>query len=225
MAAFLSPSHAVKWGEGTKRMSMTLTFDEQLVSGPVRLRLPNMTAEKFWRFAKQNEGIKTEMTMDGDLIAYYPTGGGSGVSNIKLSRLLDEWAEADGTGVAFDSSTLFVLPEGARRSPDAAWLRKDRWETLSEEDQEKPVPFAPDFAAEILSPTDSLTETQAKMEEYRTNGVRLGWLIDRTNRVVYIYRPDRAVQILDDPATVPGDPELPGFNLDMSVVFPRRRTR
>ncbi len=207
-------------------MTFILDFDADVATGPVRFRLPDMTPEKFWRFARRNEGIKTEMTMDGEMIAYSPTGGGSGVSNIKLSRLLDEWSERNGTGIAFDSSTLFVLPNGARRSPDAAWVTNARWDALSDEEQERPVPFAPDFAAEILSPTDSLTETQAKMAEYKANGVRLGWLIDRTRRVVYIYRPGTAdPEVLDNPASVSGDPELPGLSLDMSLIFPRPRTR
>lgn len=206
-------------------MSFTLTFDEELANGPVRLRLPDMTPEKFWRFAKQNEGMKTEMSMDGELIIYSPTGGGSGVSNTALTTELGIWTRTDGTGTAFDSSTLFVLPNGARRSPDAAWGTNAKWDALSDEEQEKPVPFAPDFAAEILSPTDSLTETQAKMKEYKANGVRLGWLIDRKKRKVYIYRPSTAdPEVLDDPATVSGDPEMSGFTLDMRLIFPRRRT-
>ena len=161
--------------------------------------------------------------MNGDLIVYSPTGGGSGLSNTNLTCDLNIWVRQLGTGYVFDSSTLFVLPNGARRSPDAAWVTSDRWDALSEEEQEKPVPFAPDFAAEILSPNDSLTETQAKMEEYLANGVHLGWLIDRTNRKAYIYRPGQAVEILDDPETLSGDPELSGFCLDMSRIFPRRR--
>jgi Uma2 family endonuclease len=125
--------------------------------------------------------------------------------------------------VVFDSSTLFILPNGARRSPDAAWVTHARWDVLSDAEQDKPVPLAPDFALEILSPTDSLTETQAKMEEYKANAVRLGWLIDPKTRKVYIYRPGAAdPEILDDPQTVSGDPELLGFVLDMNRVFPRR---
>ncbi|MBC8134813.1 MAG: Uma2 family endonuclease [Fibrella sp.] len=185
-----------------------------------------MTPEKFWLFARQNEGLKTEMTTDGELIAYSPTGGSTGYSNTKFTRFIDEWAEADGTGVVFDSSTLFILPNGARRSPDAAWVTNTRWNALSADDQDKPVPLAPDFALEILSPTDSLTETQTKMEEYKANGVRLGWLVDPKTRKVYVYRPGTAeAEVLDDPQTVPGDPELPGFMLDMNRVFPRRAPR
>ena len=206
-------------------MSFTLTFDEETAAGgAVRLWVPNMTDEKFWRFAKQHQEAKIEMSPRGEVLFYYPTGGGSGASNSDLTTELNLWARRDGTGRTFDSSTLFVLPNGAKRSPDAAWVTKDRWDALSDEEKEKPVPFAPDFAAEILSPTDSLSETQAKMEEYRANGVRLGWLIDRKARKVYIYRPGTtAPETLDDPATVSGDPELPDFSLDMSLIFPPRR--
>lgn len=207
-------------------MSFTLTFDDEMAAGgAVRLWVPNMTDEKFWQFAKQHQEAKIEMSPRGEVLFYYPTGGGSGASNSDLAIELGIWARRDGTGRTFDSSTLFVLPNGAKRSPDAAWVTNAKWDALSDEEQEKPVPFAPDFAAEILSPTDSLTETQAKMEEYKANGVRLGWLIDRKNRKVYIYRPSIAdPEVLDDPATVSGDPEMSGFTLDMSLIFPRRRT-
>lgn len=200
-------------------MFFTLTIGDELATGFVRLRLPDMSAEKFWQFAKDNREVKVEMTMDGELIAYYPTGGGSGFSNSNLLYALTGWARQNGSGVVFDSSTLFVLPNGARRSPDAAWVTRARWDALSEEEQEKRVPFAPDFAVEILFPIDSLAETQAKMEEYRTNGVRLGWLTDRKARNVYIYRPGDEVEVLDDTVTVAGDPELPGFVLDTDGIF------
>lgn len=101
-------------------MSFTLTIGDELATGFVRLRLHDMTAEKFWQFAKDNEQIRIEMTMDGELIAYYPTGGGSGYSNNNFLYEITAWARQDGTGVVFDSSTLFVLPNGAKRSPDAA---------------------------------------------------------------------------------------------------------
>lgn len=204
-------------------MSFTLSIGDEVASGFVRLRVPDMNPEKFWQFARQNEGLKTEMSTDGELIVYSPTGGSAGYSNTKFIRFLDEWAEADDAGVVFNSSTLFVLPNGARRSPDASWVAKSRWEALSKEDQDKPVPFAPDFALEILSPTDSLTETQAKMEEYQASGVGLGWLVDPKTRRVYIYRAGTAdPEILDDPLSLSGDPDLAGFVLDMNRVFPRR---
>ena len=206
-------------------MSFTLTFGEELANGSVRLRLPDMTPEKFWRFARQNEEVRAELDPDGSVMVRPKNGGNGGIINAKFSSKLQLWTRHDRTGIAFGSSTLFILPNGARRSPDAAWVTSARWDALTDEEQETPVPFAPDFAAEILSPTDSLTEMQAKMEEYKANGVRLGWLIDRKNRKVYIYRPNVAdPEILDEPGTVSGDPELPGFTLDMSLIFPRRRT-
>ncbi len=162
-----------------------------------------------------------EMGGGGEIIAYSPTGGRSGASNSDLNTELTIWSRRDGTGRTFDSSTLFVLPTGAKRSPDAAWVLRTRWNALSAAEKEKPVPFAPDFAVEILSPTDSLTETREKMDEYMANGVRLGWLIDRLKRVVYIYRPNITdPEVFTDPATVSGDPDLSGFVLDMSLIFP-----
>ncbi|MBC8141002.1 MAG: Uma2 family endonuclease [Armatimonadetes bacterium] len=184
-----------------------------------------MTTETFMQFAHSNEGARMEMSGHGEIIAYSPTGGGSGASNSDLAIELGLWARRDATGRTFDSSTLFVLPNGAKRSPDAAWVLLSRWNALSATEKEKPVPFLPDFAVEILSPTDSLTETQDKMAEYMANGVRLGWLIDRLKHTVYIYRPNVAdPEVLTDPATVSGDPELPGFVLDMSLIFPQRQT-
>ncbi len=206
-------------------MSLTIVFNEELTHGSVRLRVPGMSPEKFWRFARQNEEVRCEMAANGDVMIRPCNGGNGGSINAHFIARLGAWARRDGTGTAFASMTLFDLPNGARRSPDAAWVTNARWNALSDAEKEKPVPFAPDFAAEILSPTDSLTETQAKMEEYKANGVRLGWLIDRLKRTVYIYRPGTAAaEVLDDPATVSGDPELPGFSLDMSLIFPPRRT-
>lgn len=206
-------------------MSFTLTFDEELANGSVRLRLPDMTPEKFWRFSEQNEEVRAELDSDGTVTVRQKNGGNGGIISASFSSELQRWTRHDGTGTAFGFSTLFLFPNRALRSPDAAWITNVRWDALSDEEQEKPVPFAPDFAVEILSPTDSLAETQAKMEEYKANGVRLGWLIDRKNRKVYIYRPNVAdPEIRDDPASVSGDPELPGFSLAMSLIFPRRRT-
>jgi Uma2 family endonuclease len=200
-------------------MQTVIDIGDVLKYGSARLCLPRMTQDEFWRFCQRNPELNVELNADGDLIFYSPTGAGTGHRNIALSRYLDEWAERDGGGLAFDSSTLFVLPNGAERSPDAAWVRRDRWDTLSTEQQEQPAPLCPDFVVELMSPSDRLAETQAKMDEYLANGARLGWLIDRKNHTVHVYRPGRPVEILPDPASVSGDPELPGFVLDLRRIF------
>lgn len=148
-----------------------------------------------------------------------PTGTGTGRRNFKLSQQLANWADQDGTGIGFDSSTGFTLPNGATLSPDAAWIKLDRWNTLSEAQQEKFAPISPDFVAELRSPNDSLKALQAKMQEYIDNDVKLGWLIDPKYKKVYIYRPQVTVEYLEDPATVSGEPVLPEFVLNLSRVW------
>jgi Uma2 family endonuclease len=148
-----------------------------------------------------------------------PAGGESGSRNAEIVRQLGNWTMGNGTGVLFDSSSGFTLPNGALRSPDAAWVRRDRLAALSAAERERFLPLCPDFVVELMSPSDSLTETQAKMDEYLANGARLGWLIDRKNRRVLVYRPDQLFETLDDSAQISGDPVLPGFVLDLNPIF------
>jgi len=130
-----------------------------------------------------------------------------------------QWAKADGTGIAFSSSTGFVLPNGAERSPDLAWVRRARWEALSQDERERFPPLCPDFVGEIRSRSDRLSRLQEKMQEYIDNGARLGWLLDPLERKVHVYRPGEPVVCLDDPETISGDPVLPGFTLHVQQLF------
>lgn len=157
-------------------MTLTIDLGDLLAEGHATLRLPRISQDKFWKFCQRNPELNVELSADGDLIFYPPTGGGTGNRNSHITRYLDEWAETDGSGIAFDSSTMFVLPNGANRSPDAAWVRADCWNALTTDEQEAFVPLCPDFVIELMSPSDRLGETQAKMDEYLANGVRLGWL-------------------------------------------------
>ena len=143
-----------------------------------------------------------------------PTGGQSGRRNFNLTASFGGWVKADGTGMGFDSSTGFVLPNGATRSPDVAWVKLSRWNALTEKEQKKFPPLCPDFVVELRSETDSLPELLAKMEEYMKNGAQLGWLLDPLEKKVYIYRPGVEVECLDNPAAVSGDPLLAGFVLN-----------
>nr|MBA2277271.1 Uma2 family endonuclease [Chloroflexia bacterium] len=129
------------------------------------------------------------------------------------------WAKRDGTGVSYDSSGGFTLPNGATLAPDASWVRRSRLETLSAEDIEKYLPLCPDFVIELRSPSDQLRTVRHKMREWIDNGARLGWLIEPFSKRVEIFRPDAPVQRLDAPAMVSGDPVLPGFELEMREIW------
>ena len=178
-----------------------------------------LTDEQFFELCQINRGLRIERTAKGELIIIPPTGTGTGGRNFKLTVQLGIWVEQDGTGIGFDSSTGFKLPNGAERSPDASWVKLERWNALSEEQQEKFAPICPDFVVELRSPTDSLKVLQDKMQEYIDNGALLGWLIDRKQRQVYIYRPQQPVECLENPENVSGDPVLTGFVLNLSKIW------
>lgn len=139
--------------------------------------------------------------------------------NLGLAGRFWAWLEQDGTGTGFDSSTGFVLPNGAERSPDLAWVRLERWDALTREQREKFPPLCPDFVLGLRSPSDDLAELLAKMDEYIENGASLGWLIDPQTRRVHVYRPGREPEVLDDPVRVSGDPTLPGFVIELDKIW------
>ncbi|MEM6434532.1 MAG: Uma2 family endonuclease [Cyanobacteria bacterium P01_D01_bin.115] len=178
-----------------------------------------LTENQFYDLCRANPDIKIERTASGELLFMPPTGGETGKRNAKLISRFVVWSEATNLGEVFDSSTCFKLPNGADRSPDVAWVRRDHWETLPLAAREKFPPIAPDFVLELMSPSDDLTTAQAKMVEYGESGVRLGWLIDRKQRRVWIYRAAEAPQLLDEPTTLSGAPVLPDFTLDTSIVW------
>ncbi len=148
-----------------------------------------------------------------------PTGGETGNRNFEIAAEFAIWNRQYRLGVCFDSSTCFKLPNGADRSPDISWIKQERWDTLTPEQKEKFPPIAPDFVLELMSPTDSLNKTQEKMQEYMKNEVRLGWLIDRKTRRVEIYRLGQAVEVLEFPTELSGDDVLPGFALNLEIVW------
>lgn len=175
--------------------------------------------DEFLQLSRDNQDVQIEMTKDGDLIIMPGTGGLTGRKNSRIIRRLDEWAEEDGTGVTFDSDTIFCLPNGAKKIPDASWVSNEKWDALSEEEQDRIVPFAPDFAIELRSRTDSVKDLQEKMQEYIENGVSLGWLIDATERKVYVYRPNAEVEVLENPSEISGEPLLQGFTLNLKEIW------
>jgi Uma2 family endonuclease len=175
--------------------------------------------EEFAELCRLNPELQIERTSEGELVIVAPTGGKTGIRNAKVTVAFGLWAERDGTGQNFDSSTLFSLPNGARRSPDLSWIRNERWEALSPQQQEQFPPPCPDFVVELRSKTDSLKSLTEKMEEYIANGAELGWLIDPLERKVHIYRPGLASEILNDPETVSGEPLLKDFVLEVRSLW------
>ncbi|MEG4106694.1 Uma2 family endonuclease [Microcoleus sp. S13_C5] len=193
-----------------------------MLSSTIVLRIPpklQMTDDEFFEFCQINSELRIERNKSGELLIMPPTGGTTGNRSGSVFGELYIWARQDGTGMCFDSSTGFKLSMGDR-SPDASWIKLERWNTLSPEQQDKFPPICPDFVVELRSASDNLKPLQDKMQEYmREPGVQLGWLIDRKNRRVYIYRPGLPEECLENPATVSGDPVLPGFVLNMSKIW------
>jgi Uma2 family endonuclease len=181
---------------------------------PIRLHVPptaRMDDAQFFAFCQANKDLRIERTAQGDIEIMPPTGGLSGSRNAYITRALGNWAEAEGSGEVFDSSTGFRLADGATRSPDAAWVRRERLARLSAEEKQRFLPLAPDFVIELASRTDDLQQLEAKMKEYIDNGVRLGWLIVPEPRRVLVYEPSGPVRELREPAEISADDVLPGF--------------
>ena len=194
----------------------------QTESVPLTVNLPSiksMSVEQFYEFCQANRDLRIERSASGEVIIMPPAFSDTGNRNIKIAQQLANWAEQDGTGETFDSSAGFTLPNGATRSPDASWIKLERWNALSEEQKASFAPICPDFVIELRSKSDTLSGLQDKMQEYIDNGTSLGLLIDRKNRKVYIYRPNQEPEILDNPETVSGDPVLPGFALRMAKIW------
>jgi Uma2 family endonuclease len=184
--------------------------------GPALARL---TDDEFYEFCRLNRDLRIESTPDGDLTIMPPTGGDTGRRNAVVTAQLVVWSQRNGTGVAFDSSTGFRLPNGAKRSPGSAWVAKERWEALTAAQRAKFPPLAPDFVVELRSTSDPIEVLQAKMEEYIENGVRLAWLIDPTTRRVWIYRFGGSAEELDAPRRLYGEAVLEGFELSLDAVW------
>jgi len=178
-----------------------------------------LTDEQFFQLCQENENIRLERTAKGELIIMSPAGGEASNRNAGLTAQTWIWNEQNKLGKVFDSSTGFKLPNGANRAPDASWVILERWNALTSEQKKKFPPICPDFVVELMSPSDSLKETQDKMKEYRDNGARLGWLLNRKSRQVEIYRPGAEVEVLDSPATLSGEDVLPGFVLSLESIW------
>lgn len=191
-------------------------------SVPVRLDLGEalrLSDDELFELCARNRDLRIERTAEGDLIVMTPAGFKTGNRNAKITAALTIWAEAEGSGVAVDSSTGFRLPNGAMRAPDAAWVRSSRLESVPVDEQEKFLPLTPDFVIELISPSDEVADVQAKMQEYVAGGTQLGWLIDPFGKRVYVYRPGAVAEVLEQPSELSGDPELPGFAFDLRPIW------
>lgn len=178
-----------------------------------------LTPEQFETLVRQNRDLRLEMSAGGELIIMPPTGGETGNRNFELAGQLGLWNRQTGLGKAFDSSTGFILPNGARRSPDMSWIPLERWQALSDQQRRKFLPLCPDFAVELLSDTDDRRDTQAKMQEYLANGLRLGWLIIPETKEVEIYRRQQDVEYLTEAIALSGEDVLPGFIVNLTPIW------
>lgn len=200
---------------------MTQSISPQEITPLVLQMSPaiEMTDEQFFTFCQQNRNYQIERTATGEITIMPPTGSETGNRNFDLIVQLGIWTRQNGTGIGFDSSAGFTLPNGTIKSSDAAWIKLEKWQNLTPEQQQNFAPICPDFIVELRSPSDNLQTLKDKVQEYIDNGTSLGLLIDRKNCQVYIYRPNSQIECLDNPSTINCEPVLPGFVLDLSTIW------
>ena len=187
----------------------------------LRIRLAESVEEmraRFEGFVSQNPELNVEQESSGEIVIMSPTGAEGSSANSEITCQLTSWSRNTG-GKTFDSSAMFVFANGAKRSPDAAWIAQERWETVPLVDRKKFPHIAPDFVVELRSETDRLAVLQAKMQEYIDNGVRLGWLIDPLEKRVHVYCADAQPVVFENPQSVSGDDVLKGFVLELARIF------
>ena len=185
----------------------------------LNFRSEKLTEKQFETLCQNHPDLKFEMSAEGELIIVPPTSPEAGWKNCDLIIDVGNWSRKDKTGIVFDSSTMFTLPNGAKRSPDVSWMTKEKWNSLSNKEKQTFSKIVPDFVIELRSPTDSLKPIQNKMAEYLENGVKLGWLIDPNEKKVHIYRENGKIEILENPDLVSGENILKGFELNVSEIW------
>ena len=192
-----------------------------MLSSPLMLQMPSsMTDDQFFEFCQLNRDLRIERNQFGDISIMSPAGSETGNREGKIIQQLMNWTDEDGTGIAFSSSTGFTLSTGAKRSPDASWIKLERWNKLTPAQQKKFAPICPDFVIELRSASDNWQLLKEKMQEYMQEpGIQLGLLIDRKNRRVYVYRPGQIEECLENPDTVSCEAVLPGFVLNMGKIW------
>jgi len=185
----------------------------------LNVRSLNLTDDQFIRLCSDNRDLRIEMSAEGELIIMPPPGSKTGQRNANVIYSLMSWAKQDGSGICFATDTGFTLPNSAKRGPDAAWVRLERWNKIPEEQQERLAPLCPDFVIDLRSPSDHLSDLERKMEEYIANGAQLGWLLDPFDKCAVIYRPGQTPARIENPTILRGDPILPGFQLDFREIL------
>ncbi|MCD9189041.1 MAG: Uma2 family endonuclease [Pyrinomonadaceae bacterium] len=203
----------------TKRSSRVFFNPYESIEVDFGKFLKPMNDDEFFDFCQRNKSLRIEMNADGEIIFMPPTGSETGIKNFKLTGMFWTWVEKDGSGEGFDSSTGFVLPNGAKRSPDLSWMTLEKWNAIPKAKRKKFAPVCPDFVVELRSETDNLNKLQEKMTEYIENGASLGWLIDAAKRKVYVYRPNEEVEILENPNEISGEPLLKDFTLKLKEIW------
>ena len=179
----------------------------------------NLTDEQFFQLCQNNPDLRFERTASGELIIMPPTGSITSDKNSDLNYQLRGWNRQNKLGKCFDSSGGFILPDGAQRSPDASWVKMERLNALTQDEKDRFAPLCPDFVVELMSPSDTLEKTRAKIQEYMDNGASLGWLINRKQQQIELYRPNQEVEILQSPQSLSGEDVLPEFVLDLSEIW------
>ena len=192
-----------------------------MIALPIRIpEIPSMDNDRLYNFCVYNPELKIERNHKGELLIMAPTGGETGNRNFFINGIIFAYLKQKSPkGKFFDSSTGFLLPNKAIRSPDASWISVDRWNALRPEERKKFVPLAPDFLIELLSESDELAFAQIKMQEWMENGVRLAWLLDPFQKTSYIYRQNRELEIISGMGTLNGEDVLPDFELDLSGIY------
>jgi Uma2 family endonuclease len=201
---------------------MTTQLPIEIEITPMELKFHpaiSINDDQLFEFCQLNRDFRIERKANGEIVIMSPTGSETGQRNFDLIGQLGIWTKQDGTGVGFGSSGGFTIPSGAVCSPDAAWIKKTDWEAITLEKRQKFAPICPEFIIELRSASDSLKVLKSKMEEYIENGTLLGWLIDRVQRKVYVYRYNKVVEELENPTTLSGGDILPGFVLDLNPIW------
>ena len=186
---------------------------------PQLIGLNHVTHEQFEEFCRDYPDLRLELTSSGELIVMPPTGYSTGKRCFNLVGQVAAWAKNDITGVGFGPSTGYTLPNGAIRSPDVSWMRREKCDRISKDEKDRFAHVCPDFVVELRSASDRLPPLINKMDEYMENGASLGWLIDPKKRRVYVFKAGEEMVVLENPAVVSGDPLLPGFELQMEEIW------